>query len=167
MARPAVMVAIAGALLAASSFSAPVRAQEMPGCSLTTASDPERQVFDCGNGLIIEAEAAEAVSGSDPSQSVTVTDQAILIDVEPRSSFQILTPHAIATVRGTTFLVDVDEGSTSVFVVEGSVDVSRLDGSDTVVLNPGEGVDVAPGEPMTVRQWPQQRVDALLARFAR
>ena len=78
-----------------------------------------------------------------------------------------LTPHAIATVRGTQFAVDVDAGVTSVFVVEGSVEVSRRDGPATVLLGPGEGVDVRPGEPLVVREWPQPRVNALLARFGR
>ncbi|MBP0617566.1 FecR domain-containing protein [Jiella sp. KSK16Y-1] len=142
-------------------------AQTLPGCKATTLQDPVREVLDCGNGLIIDKEAAAALASQAPQRSLDLDDRAILIEVSPRDSFQVLTPHAIATVRGTVFAVDVESGTSSVFVVDGKVEVSRRDGSSAVLLGPGEGVDVRPGEPLTVRNWPQPRVDALLARFGR
>ena len=148
-------------------MTAPAQAQTLPGCSATTLENPERQVLDCGNGLVIDKEAAAALASQAPQRSLELDDRAVLIQVSPRDSFQVLTPHAIATVRGTTFAVDVETDVTSVFVVEGSVAVEERSGSDAVLLGPGDGVDVRPGEPLVVRQWPQPRVDALLARLGR
>ncbi|MEM9105955.1 MAG: FecR domain-containing protein, partial [Pseudomonadota bacterium] len=99
---------------------------------------------------------------------VRVLSDAVLIEVAPDSGdFQIQTPHAIAAVRGTVYVVDVSADQTDVFVVEGEVSVSRADGSDPVELTAGLGVDVLPGEPLVVRQWPEERVRNLLARFGR
>ncbi|TFF27540.1 anti-sigma 24 factor [Jiella endophytica] len=144
-----------------------VQAQSLPGCTATTLQDPERQVLDCGNGLVIDKEAAASLTSQTPQSSLELGSDAVLIEVSPRDSFQVLTPHAIATVRGTVFAVDTQEGVTSVFVVKGKVEVTRRDGSDPVLLGPGDGVDVREGEPLTVRQWPQPRVVQLLARFGR
>ena len=148
---------------------APVKsqAQTLPGCTETTLQDPEREVLDCGNGLIIDKEAAADLTSQTPQSVLELGERGVLVEVSPRDSFQVLTPHAIATVRGTVFAVDAQGGESSVFVVEGKVEVTRRDGTDGVLLGPGDGVDVRAGEPLTVRQWPQPRVDALLARFGR
>lgn len=145
--------------------------QQLPGCALVQRDDPPRSVHDCG-GLIIEAEAAAALrpagAGNVAPDAVEVEGGAVLIDIEPgRGPFQILTPHAIASVRGTVYAVDVGETETSVFVLEGFVQVSREDGAEPVELLAGEGVDVTADQPLTVREWGQPRVDALLARFGR
>ena len=146
-------------------------AQVLGGCDAATLGDPPRSAFQCGGGLVIEAEAAQAlrlVSGDASPERVSVESGAVFVEIAPRAgSFQILTPHAIASVRGTVFAVDVEEGRTSVLVLEGEVGVSRPDGSETVSLGAGEGVDVAPAEPLVVRTWGQGRVSALLARFGR
>lgn len=145
--------------------------QELPGCVLTQRDDPPRSVHDCG-GLVIEAEAAAALQPAGTvnvaPEAVEVEGGAVLIEVDPgRGPFQILTPHAIASVRGTIYAVDVGDAETSVFVLEGTVGVSRADGTEPVELLAGEGVDVAAGQPLIVSEWGQPRVDALLARFGR
>lgn len=148
-------------------------AQQLQGCEVAEASDPPRSVFRCEGGLVIEAEAASALRlvVSRPSgapQRIEVRGRGVLVDVPPgQGRFQILTPHAIASVRGTVYAVDVSDGTTAVFVQEGSVQVGHSDGTDAVVLGPGEGVDVAPGEPLEVKQWGAPRVERLLARFGR
>jgi ferric-dicitrate binding protein FerR (iron transport regulator) len=63
--------------------------------------------------------------------------------------------------------VDASEGKTSVFVVEGSVNVARPAGGGDVVLKPGDGVDVEPSGTLTVKRWPPARVAALMARLGR
>ncbi|MBO0902154.1 FecR domain-containing protein [Jiella sonneratiae] len=145
----------------------PPHAQTLPGCTAATRDDPPREVLDCGNGLVIEREAAAALDAATPQTSLDLTDRAVLIEVSPRDSFQVLTPHAIATVRGTRFVVDVQGAETSVFVIKGQVEVERRRGPESVLLGPGEGVDVGEGAPLVVRRWPQPRVAALLARFGR
>ncbi|MHA7774441.1 FecR domain-containing protein [Roseibium sp. M-1] len=151
----------------------PAMAQPVPGCTRAELPNPPRVVFQCANGLVIEAEAASAFridenSGQIRPDGVDVSGEAVLIDVDPGSGpFQVRTPHAIAAVRGTVYAVDVSSDRTSVFVVRGHVAVSRPDGSDEVVLAPGEGVDVSPGVPFTPATWSQERAAGLLSRFAR
>ena len=148
-------------------------AQAGNGCTRSAASNPPRVVYRCANGLTLEAEAAAAleISGSSDQgrpDSVRLTDKAVLIEVVPGSGpFQILTPHAIAAVRGTIYAADVNDGVTSVFVVRGEVAVSRRDGSQSVTLPAGYGVDVSADAPLVSVQWEQAKATALLARFGR
>jgi len=148
-------------------------AQEVNGCVKADLPNPPRIVYRCANGLVFEAEAAAQIEVENSANqvrpdAVRLNDDAVLIEVEPDSGpFQILTPHAIAAVRGTVFVVDVTPDMTSVFVVRGVVAVSRPDGSDTVTLTEGEGVEVTVSDPLVVKQWPAEKVGRLLARFDR
>lgn len=148
-------------------------AQTFIGCTATNLGDPPRIVYQCAGGVTLEAEAAtilgivESGNNDRPSEA-EISSDGVLIEVAPGSGpFQIRTPHAIAAVRGTVYAVDVHDGKTAVFVSRGEVVVSRPDGSEPVVLTGGDGTDVAPGEPITVRQWPMERVNAFLSRFGR
>ncbi|WP_419914457.1 FecR domain-containing protein [Hoeflea sp.] len=148
-------------------------AQTSIGCTRSELGDPPRTVYQCAGGVTLEAEAAatlgivESGATGRPTEAEVDSD-GVLIEVAPGSGpFQIRTPHAIAAVRGTVYAVDVSGGRTAVFVSEGEVAVSRLDGTDQVLLSPGLGVDVEPGQPVVVRRWPQERVDAFLSRFGR
>jgi ferric-dicitrate binding protein FerR (iron transport regulator) len=102
--------------------------------------------------------------------SVELSNKALLIEVPKKpggNRFNVVTPQAIAAVRGTKWAVDASEGKTSVFVVEGSVNVTRPAGSGDVVLKPGDGVDVEPTGALIVKRWPPARVAALMARLGR
>ncbi|UES56211.1 iron dicitrate transport regulator FecR [Roseibium aggregatum] len=157
-----------GLMLAASSTA---MAQNVNGCERTQVQDPPRTVFQCANGLVIEAEAASAfnidtAAGATRPEDVDLETDALLIEVEPGSGpFQVRTPHAIAAVRGTIYAVDVGPERTSVFVLRGHVSVSRPDGSDTVLLAAGEGADVAPGLPFAPATWSAERAAGLMSRF--
>ena len=76
-----------------------------------------------------------------------------------------MTPQAIAAVRGTKWAVDAEGGKTSVFVVDGRVNVARARGRGRVDLGPGEGVDVEASGELVVKRWPPARVAALMARL--
>jgi ferric-dicitrate binding protein FerR (iron transport regulator) len=146
-------------------------AQQIPGCTSTTAANPARTVFRCSGGLIIEAEAAAAFAASRSRSggtfSIELRSRGILVELTRPRRFQILTPHAIASVRGTIFAVDVTDAQTSVLVARGSTRVTRREQPEAVNLGPTQGVDVTPGNPLVVRRWPQQRAAALLGRFGR
>jgi ferric-dicitrate binding protein FerR (iron transport regulator) len=171
------MARLASALaLAAAAALAPVAASAqtlVAGCSVTVASDPPRRVLTCAAGLVIEAEAAAVLSlssgtATQPPRRATVRRGAVYVTAQPGAGgFQIRTPHAIASVRGTEYAVDVAAGTTAVFVREGRVSVTEAAAPGGVTLGPGEGVDVAPGQPLAVRTWGVARRDALLARFGR
>jgi len=143
------------------------------GCTSQHVTEPARIVYKCENGLIFEAEAAAQFEGLLKNENgvidaVTVSGDAVLIELPTDNGpFQINTPHAIAAVRGTVYVVDVQPENTSVFVVRGVVAVSRKDGSQSVDLLAGDGVVMADGEPVVVKQWGAKKVADLLARFAR
>lgn len=169
-----IMFAVA-AVLASISLS-PINsslAQTVNGCEQSEVQNPPRVLYTCGNGLVLEAEAAAVLGIVNPAAnggaaSADLENNAVMVEVEPGGSgFQILTPHAIAAVRGTVYFVDVTDTGTSVFVLRGEVAVSRPDGTETVLLGPGTGVDAVPGQPLDVISWQQGRIDNLLARFGR
>lgn len=102
--------------------------------------------------------------------SIELSNKALLIEVPKKpggNRFNVVTPQAIAAVRGTKWAVDAAEGKTSVFVVEGSVNVTRPKGGGDVVLKSGDGVDVEPTGALVVKRWPPARVAALMARLRR
>ena len=145
-------------------------AQSNAGCTIQLVGGTGRQVLRCRPGITITTEAGASVTLLDRDRNGTVDaarlrSKAILVDA-PRGGFEVLTPQAIAAVRGTRWAVDVACTRTSVFVVEGSVAVTRRDRTHGVTLGAGEGVDVDPGsEPLTVRRWGRARATALLARL--
>lgn len=163
---PAVVSALSASPALAQSGSA--------GCELRVLQDPAREVLTCPGGITITAEEGtqyelQDLDGAGGPEAVSLQGRALLLEVPAGSAgrgFEVVTPQAIAAVRGTKWAVDVADGTTSVFVVDGRVEVSREAGGPSVELGPGEGVDVEAGtEPLTVRQWGAARVAALLARF--
>ena len=102
--------------------------------------------------------------------SVELSNKALLVEVPKKSGgnqFNVVTPQAIAAVRGTKWAVDASDGKTSVFVVDGSVNVTRPAGGDEVVLKPGDGVDVEASGKLIVKRWPPERIKALMTRLGR
>ena len=132
------------------------------------------QTLQCEGGVTIVAENGAQYMVGDANHdgridSVELTSKALLLDVEKKPGgrkFRVNTPQAIAAVRGTRWAVDVAEGKTSVFVVNGRVNVGRrTPGDRQVVLGPGEGVDVEASAPLVVKRWAPARVSALMARL--
>ncbi|MEO9528876.1 FecR domain-containing protein [Roseibium sp.] len=148
-------------------------AQTLSDCARTELQDPARIVYQCAGGITLEAEAATALGITERTADERPTDaelssDGLYVEVTPGSGpFQIRTPHAIAAVRGTVYVVDVTTTMTAVFVRRGEVSVSHAGSSEEVVLTPGLGVDVVPGEPLVTRRWPAERVENLLQRFGR
>jgi hypothetical protein len=142
------------------------------GCS-PEDSTHTAQTFRCQGGVTIVAENGARYTlqdrdGNGRVDSAELSSKALLIEVPKRRSptkFQVTTPQAIAAVRGTKWAVDAIESKTSVFVVNGSVVVSRRSGGSSVTLRPGEGVDVEAAGPLTVKRWAPARVAALMVRL--
>ena len=142
-----------------------------PGCS-SEYSSGMTQTVHCDGGITIIAENGAHYTlhrgRSGRVDAVELDGKALLIEVPPKSggnTFRVITPQAIAAVRGTKWAVDVSGDKSSVFVVNGRVGVIRRTGGRGVTLRPGEGVDVEPGVPLTVKRWAPPRVSALLARL--
>jgi len=132
------------------------------------------QILQCQGGVTIVAENGAQYVLADANHdgrvdTVELNGKALLLEVQRKAGgrkFQVNTPQAIAAVRGTRWAVDVADGKTSVFVVNGRVNVGRRSGAERpVVLGPGEGVDVEASAPLVVKRWGQARVDALMARL--
>jgi len=164
---------LAGAALACALLLLTSQQAAAQNCTRSSLSNPPRQLITCGAALVLEREPGTDVTiferggGAEP-KVIMLKNGAILIEVLPGSTpTQIRTPHAIAAVRGTIYVVDAGTDSTSVFVIKGAVAVSKPDHGSTVTLGPGQGVDVKPTAPLTVKRWGAGRVSLLLARFGR
>jgi ferric-dicitrate binding protein FerR (iron transport regulator) len=129
------------------------------------------QTLRCEGGVTIVAENGARYTLHDRDgrvDSAELSSKALLLEVPKKrgeNRFRVSTPQAIAAVRGTKWAVDAVEDKTSVFVVNGRVAVRRRVDSLSVVLGPGEGVDVEAAGPLTVKRWPPARVSALMARL--
>jgi ferric-dicitrate binding protein FerR (iron transport regulator) len=159
--------------LAVCLFAGPGQAQSNTCTLRPDRYNPNEQVLHCGEELTVQP-AAGTVYRPGPGRrpdSVQLDSGALFIIFHPAPrprGFQILTPLAIASVRGTTWAVETTPARTSVFVQTGAVRVARARASASVVLRPGQGVDVdADGGPLQVKQWSPERVRTLLARFGR
>lgn len=165
---------ICGAVAALLLLSSAAVAQTIPAGCTAEAAGNGAQTLRCHGGLVIVAEAGAQFTTRDRDRdgvidAVDLQSKAVLVDAPKQKRqrrFEVITPQAIAAVRGTRWAVDAAVDTTSVFVVTGQVGVRRRSGRAAVALNPGEGVDVQAGTaPLTVRRWPQPRVDALLRRL--
>ena len=96
---------------------------------------------------------------------LTLEGGAMLLDKMPGTagSLQIRGPFGLITVRGTGVFVGPSNGVIGIFVVHGQVHVFA--GGGSVVLNPGEGTDIAaPGAPPTPpTRWGAARISAAYA----
>lgn len=149
-------------------------AQRAHACDISTSeNEPVRQIVSCGDRVTIEREPTADLQLTKSPDTVAprvieVQGGAILINVSSgQAPTQVRTPHAIATVRGTTYIVDAGPSQTSVFVLEGAVDVRRTNDASTFTLTAGEGTDVSLDAPLTVSRWSADRAEALLGRFGR
>ena len=136
--------------------------------------NPPEKILRCGDGLVVRSAHDTSYQPIDqavaaPPNTMRLDSGAVLVDFHSsakRRTFQILTPNAIAAVRGTRWVVSAEPARSSVFVISGRVAVSRPQAQPTVLLGPGQGVDVAPdGLPLVVKRWAAARVRTLLARF--
>ena len=162
------------ALIFAMAGVEPVSAQQVATACRSEPGPNATQTLRCRDGLVIVAEpgASFTLQSADRDGQVRAVDlqsKALLLDA-PRTPgkarFRVTTPQAIAAVRGTKWAVDVQGSRTSVLVLNGRVAVRRPSDTRQVVLGPGEGVDVDPGnEPLSTKRWAQPRVSALLARL--
>lgn len=166
---------LATSLVAGLSLMPSVTAQAQTAGCATSAGSAGQTVLRCRSVTIEVAQGASAGlvddNGDGEPDAVEVSAGAVYVVYQrsgSRGRFQVQTPHAVASVRGTTWAVDVKPGQSDVFVRDGRVGVSRIQGSRGVVLSAGEGVDVVPGSaPLVVKRWGAPRVAALLARFGR
>jgi ferric-dicitrate binding protein FerR (iron transport regulator) len=145
--------------------------------SATGGCAPERAangalMLRCAGGVTIVAEDGAQYTLRDRDGeliSVHLASKALLLEAPKQRAgrrFEVITPQAIAAVRGTRWAVDAQGAMTSVLVLAGQVRVARRAGGGRVVLGPGDGVDVAAGVgPLTVKRWPEARINALLARL--
>lgn len=80
-----------------------------------------------------------------------------IVNPAQAGGFEVRTETAIASARSTDWTVEVAPGTTAVLVLDGTVAVAGRAGGE-VVLEPGEGTDVAAGQPPTPPvRWGEQR----------
>ena len=163
------VIAFAGVLL----FASPAAAQPAKSNCTSASTAQGTQTLHCETAITIVAESGAKFELRDRNRdghvdSVELSSKALLLEVPKkpgRTRFNVMTPQAIAAVRGTKWAVDAESGKTSVFVVDGRVSVARKAGRGSVVLGPGEGVDVETSGDLVVKRWGAARVAALMARL--
>jgi ferric-dicitrate binding protein FerR (iron transport regulator) len=78
-------------------------------------------------------------------------------------SFAVQTEDAVASARSTEWTVEILPATTAVLGIEGTVEVTGRRTGASVLLNPGQGTDVAPGASPTVPiTWGPPRVERTL-----
>jgi hypothetical protein len=164
-------IAFAGTLLLLAGAAAAQPA--ISGCTSTPTAQGT-QTLQCEAAITIVAESGAKFELRDRNRdghvdSIELSNKALLVEVPKkkpgRTRFNVVTPQAIAAVRGTKWAVDAESGKTSVFVVDGRVSVARSAGRGSVLLGPGEGVDVETSGDLVVKRWGAARVAALMARL--
>jgi hypothetical protein len=126
-------------------------------------------VFADGSELVVGADSKVNIARYAPDEGEGVLQllRGILRAVVPDSTrwerFDLQTRNAVASARSTEWIVVLTLERTSVFVIDGAVDVSAAGGQ--VRLRNGDGTDIpvgaAPGDPV---QWGQARVSRALTR---
>jgi hypothetical protein len=162
-------IAFAGLLL----LAGPAAAQSAKSGCTSAPTAQGTQTLHCETAITIVAESGAKFELRDRNRdgqvdSVELSNKALLLEVPKkagRTRFNVVTPQAIAAVRGTRWAVDAEGGKTSVFVVDGRVSVARARRGGSVVLGPGEGVDVETSGNLVVKRWGAARVEALMARL--
>lgn len=142
-------------------------------------------LFVDGSSLILGPESEVGLAVFDPRPKEGVALFLLLVGTLRISvgetitwqSFQVQGGTAVASVRGTEWAMQEDPKGSAIFVIEGEVEVrprhtSTGSSHETpspavpvqVVLQPGEGTDVAPNTgPSEPKQWGDARRDKLLA----
>ena len=141
----------------------------------TEAESRVRITFMDGSSLSIGASSLAAISNyvaaDAVGQQTGVLDLVLgilrfnLLPSSQRAGFEVRTKTAVASVRGTDWIVETVPGKSSVFVVEGLVEVSSASGGERPLLEPGFGVDIPAGKAVgTVKRWGDARVSDVLSR---
>ncbi|HKY93721.1 MAG TPA: FecR family protein [Kiloniellales bacterium] len=151
------------------------------GDRVGTGSDSKvKLLFVDGSALIVGPESEVGVAIFDPQPKEGVALFLLLVgtlrvsvgDSVSWQSYEVQGGTAVASVRATEWAMQVDAKGTAVLCVDGAVHVRpRLTGGTTpepgmegVVLQPGEGTDVAPNTaPTPPKTWGAARRDKLLA----
>ena len=109
----------------------------------------------------------ESREGRAPASRLTIgggVARIVAQAVLPRAEHEVRTPTAIAAVRGTEYLLEVKPTSSAFAVLKGIVAVSnaRADVRGAVLVNEGQGTDVASDRPPTPpTTWGAERLAAL------
>jgi ferric-dicitrate binding protein FerR (iron transport regulator) len=143
-------------------------------CTLVpNQNDPSEKTLKCGELTVTPAQGTNYRPVYKRRQqlpsAIRLDDGALLIEFHPsdrQNKFQILTPLAIAAVRGTKWAMEVSPTRTSTLVLAGAVAVTSRRLNQYVTLTEGQGVDITESDTsLTVKQWGQARIRALLSRF--
>jgi hypothetical protein len=79
--------------------------------------------------------------------------KSIIEDLPENYFYEVITPHTIGAVRGTEFIVEGNESYTKITVLEGYVEVTNLDSTQSVTVNQNHAVQATAegiGEPYAV-----------------
>src|SRR5262245_42688897 len=91
------------------------------------------------SAIMIPAEQKDAASTTILQQAGAIQLQ---VDKRPERNFEVETPYLVAAVKGTEFKVTVSQGSASVDVSHGSVEVADFKSGQIALVMPGQSAKV-------------------------
>lgn len=148
-----------------------------PDDEIVTAADSRAEVvFADGSTLVIGANSRIIVRRFDVNSDTSRTGLLDLLQGIVRmaltpgadSDVGIATRTAIASVRSTEWIVEAKPDTSAVFVISGRVAVAGNGVPGEVILNAGEGTDVALGKPPSgAKPWGVKRVRQFYERTSR
>ncbi|MBL8659712.1 MAG: FecR domain-containing protein [Rhodospirillales bacterium] len=111
-----------------------------------------------------------AVSGSDRRIGAILSLLSGIIRAvvaAPGGHFDVSSQAAVASARSTEWLMEADGGKSAIFAAAGSVFVQSVGTNSLVLLQPGEGTDVAlDRSPTAPKAWGKARVESFRARVS-
>lgn len=125
---------------AGKSVSATVGAKVAPPLKIETGADGSIRVEQSSGTIDVGPSSTLLLPGANATKETIVQSVGrALYSVKPRKArtFAVETPYLVSVVKGTVFSVAIDEGTTSVSLLEGSVELVA-DGIDPVLLQPNE-----------------------------
>lgn len=140
---------------------------------VTTEADTRLTIeFADGSSVVLGPDCALSIDefttdlkGGRLSAALTLLQGIVRAIVNPAQAggFEVRTETAIASARSTDWTVEVAPGTTAVLALDGTVAVAGRAGGE-VLLEPGEGTDVAAGQPPTPpTRWGEERRARTLA----
>lgn len=139
------------------------------GDRIRTGADSRVRIALEGGAVLTLGPESELMIPEQAARTVGVVDlvvgivRAVLADEGTIGGFLVRGRTAVASVRSTDWIVETSEATTAVLSVSGDVLVSGSGG--TVVLEPGEGTDVAAGmPPADPKEWGAERRNVAIVR---
>src|SRR5690348_3068522 len=117
-----------------------------PGDSIRTGRNGRVLLARGQETILVAPNSAITIPAAQTGENTTILQQAgsiqLEVDKRPERNFEVETPYLVAAVKGTQFTVIVNQGSASVDVSHGSVEVADYKTGQIALVMPGQSAKV-------------------------